>query len=148
MPPLGWPVVPEVYPIVERESGGHLGDLDARFVFRNQVAEGSSAFRNPISEKNNLRYVRFLSNSDEIASFILGGDNRLGAAVIDDELHLFGSEHHIEGIDDRPDLQHGVVTDNPFPAIARVEGDAVAPSNTGSGKSSRGPVRQIVEFPE
>ena len=52
--------------------------------------------------------------------FIRGSDDHAGTAIIDDVAHFARRQHYIDRIDDAAGFQHGVIGDNPFPAVDRI----------------------------
>ena len=73
----------------------------------------------------------------------MGGDNNRSTAIIGNKLHLGGSEHDIDGVDDCSSFQRTVVTHHPFPAVAGIERDPITRLNT---QGRQGVSKTIAQF--
>jgi hypothetical protein len=138
---LGWPVVPEVYAIVDSArvdrhglEGGRLAD---------ELVEGQRTRQRLAPERDGGEAGDSLGQRGR--ELLAAADQRLRAAVARDIGDLGRSQHDVDRVDHRAGLERAVVAHHPLPRVGGVEGDAVARLDTELHQAGSERIREIVE---
>ena len=133
--------------MVDRSVGAGLGTSGAAAGMAEQLLERGDAAACRVEADDPAQGRHGPGQAGDHLGLLARGEDDRGAAVVEDEGHLFRGEHHVDGVDHGPGPQGGMVGDHPLPPVGRVQRDAVAGPHPDVVQAAGHPVAQVIELP-